>query len=67
MTSHSAMYKVDENGCSHNDPGNWQMESDLKYYKEYRRTEERKGNKVLSLQCMNCKRDMRELLGIVVN
>ncbi len=66
MTSSEAVvkkYSKDDNGCSHDDPHQWNEERDIRYWEEEFRKRYYVKNKMgfgLEYNCITCKKDVRE-------
>ena len=65
MTSSEAVvkkYSKDDNGCSHDDPKQWNEERDIRYWEEEWRKKYYVKNKMgfgLDYNCITCKKDVR--------
>ena len=68
MTSSEAVvkkYSEDDNGCSHDDPHQWNEERDIRYWEEEWRKKYYVKNKMgfgLEYNCITCKKDVREAI-----
>ena len=66
MTSTASVvktYSKDDNGCSHDDPNQWNEERDIRYWEEEWRKKYYVKNKMgfgLEYNCITCKKDVRE-------
>ena len=58
-------YSEDDNGCSHDDPNQWNEERDICYWEEKWRKRYYVKNKMgfgLEYNCITCKKDVREAI-----
>ena len=68
MTSSASVvktYSKDDNGCSHDDPNQWNEERDIRYWEEEFRKKYYVKNKMgfgLEYNCITCKKDVREAI-----